>query len=239
MHRILLVRHGQATIDGDDYDQLSEVGHRQARLLGEHWLGRELRVERVVSGPLRRQVETREGVLRIYREHGRDGFESSTLHELREHEGFVVVSAALAELESEDSPDGDRARRLAAADKLDLSLYFRLYRTITLKWLTGWAPVAAGHAEPWAEFRRRVEAGLARLCEGAAADGRSVVFTSGGPVAVAVGAALRLTDEAVLHLSWIVQNASVSEFMVRDGELVLLRFNGVSHLERDGLITFV
>lgn len=239
MHKLLLVRHGQATIDDGDYDKLSPTGHRQARLLASYWLDRELKFERVVSGPLRRQLETRDAVLEIYRDGGHDGFPMSTLDALREHQGFIVVSAALAELENEDSEDGEKARRLAAGATPDIPLYFQLYRKITNRWVAGWTPEAASYAEPWTAFRQRVESGIDELCRSLDRDGRSIVFTSGGPVAVAVGAALGLADEVVLKLSWIVQNASVSEFMVRDGELLLLRFNTVSHLEPHDLVTFV
>jgi ABC-type branched-subunit amino acid transport system permease subunit len=35
---LLAVRHGQASFGAENYDALSPLGHRQARLLGE-WLG--------------------------------------------------------------------------------------------------------------------------------------------------------------------------------------------------------
>ncbi|WOI55429.1 histidine phosphatase family protein [Palleronia sp. LCG004] len=61
MGEIVLVRHGQANSNADnerDYDRLSELGHLQARWLGE-WLGDlDGGFDRILSGTLRRHVET-------------------------------------------------------------------------------------------------------------------------------------------------------------------------------------
>ena len=54
MGQLLLVRHGQASWDGADYDVLSEVGHRQGELLGAALAARGIRPELVVTGGMRR-----------------------------------------------------------------------------------------------------------------------------------------------------------------------------------------
>ena len=40
MGQLYLVRHGQASFGADDYDQLSELGRRQAVQLGRYWAQR-------------------------------------------------------------------------------------------------------------------------------------------------------------------------------------------------------
>ena len=55
---VLLVRHGQASFGGDDYDQLSELGRRQAELTGRWLRDRGLRRPVAVHGSLRRQRDT-------------------------------------------------------------------------------------------------------------------------------------------------------------------------------------
>ena len=37
MQKITFVRHGQASYGSDNYDKLSELGHKQTRLLGEYF----------------------------------------------------------------------------------------------------------------------------------------------------------------------------------------------------------
>ena len=63
MGRLLLVRHGQASFGADDYDALSELGHEQARVLGESFARRGIRPELVLSGSLRRHEGTVAGIL--------------------------------------------------------------------------------------------------------------------------------------------------------------------------------
>ncbi len=61
MGEITLVRHGQANSAADneaDYDRLTELGHQQAKWLGDWMRAHDGAFDHVVSGSLRRQRET-------------------------------------------------------------------------------------------------------------------------------------------------------------------------------------
>src|SRR5260370_7150293 len=60
MGHMFVVRHGQASDFEDNYYRLSSLGEKQARLLGEIWARRGLRIDRVFSGPRVRQQRTAE-----------------------------------------------------------------------------------------------------------------------------------------------------------------------------------
>ena len=65
MGEIILVRHGQANSaakDEDNYDKLSDLGHQQARWLGDYLREREGPFDKVISGSLRRHRETAAGI---------------------------------------------------------------------------------------------------------------------------------------------------------------------------------
>lgn len=65
MGEVVLVRHGQANSTAtteEDYDRLSELGHKQARWLGEWMKEHDTSFDVVMSGTLRRQVETLAGM---------------------------------------------------------------------------------------------------------------------------------------------------------------------------------
>ena len=68
MSDLYVVRHGQASFLSDDYDQLSELGVRQAMALGERWLDMGVRPDRVLSGSLRRQRDTASAIARVFAE---------------------------------------------------------------------------------------------------------------------------------------------------------------------------
>ncbi|MDE3195909.1 MAG: histidine phosphatase family protein, partial [Acidobacteriota bacterium] len=61
MSRVYLIRHGQAGTR-QAYDDLSDVGRRQARLLGQHFAAQGIRFSRAYAGGLRRQQQTAEEV---------------------------------------------------------------------------------------------------------------------------------------------------------------------------------
>src|SRR5262249_14544184 len=55
-----LVRHAQASLFADNYDELSPLGRKQARLLGEFWIRRQIDFDGGCCGPGARQRETGE-----------------------------------------------------------------------------------------------------------------------------------------------------------------------------------
>ena len=62
MAQFYLVRHGQASFGTDNYDRLSELGHQQARWLGEYFAERDMGFDALVSGDLVRHRETGAGI---------------------------------------------------------------------------------------------------------------------------------------------------------------------------------
>lgn len=65
MGEITLIRHGQANSqakDEESYDRLSDLGHQQARYLGDWLMAQDETFDRVMSGSLRRHVETAAGM---------------------------------------------------------------------------------------------------------------------------------------------------------------------------------
>ena len=62
MGTLYLVRHGQASFGAADYDNLSELGHRQSVRLGEYWRERGMHFDAVITGTLKRHRQTWEGI---------------------------------------------------------------------------------------------------------------------------------------------------------------------------------
>ena len=67
MSIVYLVRHGQAGTR-DAYDSLSDLGERQARLLGEHFISQGIRFASAYAGSLTRQQQTAEQIRAVYSE---------------------------------------------------------------------------------------------------------------------------------------------------------------------------
>ena len=82
MGEIILVRHGQANSQAtteEDYDRLSDLGHVQAKWLGEWMRAHDQRFDHVVSGTMRRHRETVRGM-------GFEADEDARLNELETKE---------------------------------------------------------------------------------------------------------------------------------------------------------
>ena len=91
MARLTVVRHGQASYLAKNYDELSPLGRRQARLLGEYWVRMGARFERVFTGPRVRQKDTAAIVGEVLHEAGREWPAPVVLEELDEFPAEPVV----------------------------------------------------------------------------------------------------------------------------------------------------
>jgi broad specificity phosphatase PhoE len=231
MGTLLLVRHGQASAFEDNYDRLSTLGEKQARMLGESWRRRGFQLDRVFVGPRVRQQRTAEiaaeagdlpaavvvkdldemGVEPLFREHLPDLFAS--------HAHLAALGDAML------AADGDQSRAREFA---------RLFEAVLQLWLRG--EVSAPGVESWLEFRARVRHALS-MVRAEARGQRIAVFTSAGPVASAVQLALGADDDTTLSLAFRVRNSSVSEFIFSGERFSLASFNETPHLPDAAMVT--
>jgi broad specificity phosphatase PhoE len=237
MSVLLMVRHGQASWRDDDYDQLSPRGREQARLLGVLWAERNLIFHHVYVGPRRRHRQTLDEVARVYRERGLDWPQPVELPGLDEHPGQLLLKHALPALMKQEPALADLPSALEQDAALAQRQYLKLFQKVTRDWVRGERRVP--ELELWRDFRSRVETSLQQMVT---LDGRKkliAAFTSGGPVAAAVGFALGLDDEKTLELSWLVRNTACTEFLFSTGRLSLASFNGHPHLATQELLTYI
>lgn len=237
MSLLFFVRHGQASFNGDDYDQLSARGVEQSRQLGLHWADLNLIFDRVYVGPRRRHQQSLDAVGAVYRERGLSWPEPVGLPELDEHSGQDVLSRSLPDLMQRDPTIREMKERLRKDSDTAQRDYLRLFQKVTRMWVRH--ELKLPDLEAWHEFRARVNRGITKMTEVAGSKKNVVAFTSGGPTAAAMGFALKLDDEKTLELSWVVRNAAYTEFLFSRGRFSLVTFNAVPHLTESHLLTFI
>jgi len=224
MGELVLVRHGQASFFGADYDELSPVGREQARALGHHWAAHGVSFDTVWVGPRRRHRDTHALVAAAFAERGLALPAARELPELDEHDGVAVLQHALGRPESERGamesvdPGGPDRERIVRE-------FFRRYREVMRDWARGVLEVPG--VEPWAEFRQRSLRALDAMCVG---NGTAVAFTSGGLVSSAAGWLLGLDEERVIELSAVLRNTALSEVRFSGTRRSLVSFNALPHL---------
>ena len=237
MSLLFLVRHGQASFHADDYDQLSARGVEQAHQLGLHWAELNLIFDHVYVGPRRRHQQTLEAVAAVYRERGLNWPEPIKLPALDEHSGQDVLTRSLPDLMQRDPVIREMREQLRKDSVTVQRDYLRLYQKVTRLWVR--RELHLPELEAWHVFRERVNQGLAKMTKAAGSKKRIAAFSSGGPVAAAMGFALNLDDEKTLELSWVVRNAACSEFLFSRDRFSLVTFNAVPHLTDSQLLTFI
>lgn len=235
MSRLTLVRHGQASfVSGEvdpfaGYDRLSVTGETQARALGEYWARTGARFNWAIRGPARRHARTAELAL---------AGETLEMAEFDEYPAFDVIGRGLPDLleRDEETAAMEAEYRRQCEPGAAARAFERLFQRVMRAWARG--EVEAAGVEPWAEFCGRVKGGLERIRREAGQNSRVVVFTSGGPVAVAMREALGLSAEKTMELSWASRNGSYSEFLFSGTRFSLGGFNHTPHLEAPGLETY-
>lgn len=224
MSRLILVRHGQARIDHEDYDQLSTRGEAQARALGTLWRQRGVVIDHVVVGPRLRHRQTLAGVRETY---GGELPEATESPAFDEHCGLDLFARVAPDVVTSKAADEEARRR-----------HLQVFRDTMMRWVRGELETPDG-LESWTRFRTRVAEGLDSLRASVAGGATVAVFTSGGSTAAAVGATLGLDEVGVLELSWWLRNASTSELLFSGDRLGLFTLNETGHIQDADLITHV
>jgi broad specificity phosphatase PhoE len=238
MGRLFLVRHAQASFLSQNYDQLSQLGETQSRLLGEYWARHRVVFDRVCTGPAKRHQETARIVGEACRRSGLKFPEPVILEEFNEFNGEAVLSQSLPQLLKQDA----RIRELHGAlqnsntETEKRANFQRLFEAVISMWVS--RDIAPHNVETWQEFCLRVNRGLKSFFADGGKGEVVAIFTSGGPLSVVVQSALHLSAQDTLRIAWMARNCSFSEFLFSRDRLTLSSFNSFPHLDDDLLLTY-
>ena len=236
MSYVYLVRHGQAGTR-DEYDRLSDLGRRQARMLGKYFAAQQIMFSAAYSGFMHRQQETATEVNAAYRNMGKR-FPAVALRQEWDEFNLDQVYRELAPMMCSDDPqfrreyERMRAQVRASAGAQEAEVHRRWLpcdSQIVGAWVEGRYPYAG---ENWQAFIDRVASFRHGLRNGAP-DANIIVFTSAVPVAIWAGLALEITDTRILRLAGVLQNTAYSVLRLKADTLRLHAFNCVPHLETE------
>jgi len=212
---ILLVRHGQASFGGADYDVLAERGERQARRLGAALAARGVRPAALASGSMRRQRDSAAALSAAA------GWELEPSVDPGwneyEHQGLAAVPAA--------GPGSAPPDPAAFQDALEAGIR---------RWAADDAPVpantGAGAGESFAEFTARTEAALRAAAARQSSGATTVVVTSGGVIGWLAATLLGAGVEQWIRLNRVTVNTGVTTLIAGRRGLSLVSFNDHGHL---------
>lgn len=224
MGQIYLVRHGQASFGSANYDQLSELGLEQARLLGEWFANSRQQFHRVVTGDMRRHRQTADACI------GRlpkaqlvqtDWLTDPGFNEYDHHEVLIRHRP--------DFADPEVVKRFLASAANAKTAFQEIFEMAMVRWMSGQHD--ADYRESWPAFRSRCTAALQRVVEGAEKSQSIIIFTSGGTISVICQHLLGLADRQAAQLSWTLANCAVTKLFYQRDRISLGYLNNYAHLE--------
>ncbi len=203
MAELLVIRHGQASLGQENYDVLSDLGRKQARVAGDWLRSMGWTPDRIISGTLNRQVDTADEM----------GFQGA----VEKHEG----------LNEYDFGDLLNARFKGAVPDIakgDLRAHFRTLRETVFAWQDG---EIEEPSETWDAFVARVDAARAFATQTEAK--RVLVVTSGGVIGQLTAASLGAPMRHMMNLNLQIKNAAMTRFMFSGPKFSLNEFNATPH----------
>ena len=205
MAEIVLVRHGQANSAAKDevsYDRLSDLGHQQARWLGEHLSATNGHFDNVICGDMRRHRETAAGI----------GFDSPQVDARWNELSYFALSEALERKTGAPHP-GDTGGFIAHVDEV----------------FSHWKADGLDNVpETYANFDASVTAALE---DAAQLGGRSLVVTSTGVIAMVLRNVLDLSHRGHMKMIVQTANTSLHRVERLHDTFYVAEYGATPHLD--------
>lgn len=226
MGTLYLIRHGQASFNAADYDQLSALGEVQAAQLGAWFRARNIMLHASFCGAMKRHKQTADHFENAY-----GPMPAAQVHAgLNEYDHEAILKALIAQY---DDPDEFEQHMQSSADPR--KAFQAIFEKAIARWVSG--QHNTDYPESWQGFKARVMSGLGHVVAQATqlqTGGESAnvaVFTSGGALTCIAQALMNIPDEHAFKLNWVITNCSVSKVLFSQRGMTMASFNEQAHFE--------
>ena len=214
MSEFYLVRHGQASFGAKNYDKLSQLGHQQARWLGEYFTAMNITFFQAFMGDMVRHKETTQGIL-----HGLSQPPVVTVNTGFNEFNFQNIGKSYLSL----NPQSQLPENPTPAD------FYRLLKLAMHAWSKDLLPQDTLE-ESWVDFKSRIQGALHLACN-QNSDKPILIVSSGGAISMLMSLVLGLDAKQVIELNMQVRNTSISHFYFNKNNIRLSSFNNIPHLD--------
>ncbi|GAA6151141.1 histidine phosphatase family protein [Pseudoteredinibacter isoporae] len=224
MAEILLIRHGQASFGSDNYDQLSELGYQQGRLLGQHFLQKEHLFSGLYSGTLARQQQTAQAVIDVYRTAAVDVpalTVDAAWNEFDNHAQVEQLLPGLLQQHPELKSDAEAMLR-------DKKSFQKVLRAVFQYWIL--EEPETEELESWPQAKARFKSALQTVMANNHSGQSAAAFTSGGVIAALSAIVMGMGADKVYGLFEPVINASITRLIHSQHNISLSSFNEHQYL---------
>ena len=220
MATIYLVRHGQASFGAENYDELSELGRRQASVVGEYFRDCGIAFDAAYSGDLSRQRETAELAL-ASQSTGVPHTIDPRFNELdNDQQVRYLMPKVLAR-----RPD---IQALVDKGLSDSKAYQKVIDAVFNYWVSPECNEPA--IQSWADYSGGVRDALRNVMQEQGGGKTVAVFLSGGTMATIVAQVLGLGGEHTYRFYEPVFNCAVTQLFYSGSKVSLSYYNDCSFL---------
>ncbi len=220
MASIFLVRHGQASFGSSNYDVLSPLGEKQAKVAGEYFRDSGIEFDAMYCGSLKRQIDTASIVAASQRRQPQLNLDER-FNEIRVEEQFdkLLPIAAI---------QNPTALTLMKNGLKSGNNYQKVLEILFFYWVSN--DCSEVGIQTWAEYSAAVSAALQDVI---VANGRGKtlgIFTSGGTIATAVAHILELSGHSAYKFYEPVTNCSITRLIYSSDRVSVVSINDYSYL---------
>ncbi|MBF0227410.1 MAG: histidine phosphatase family protein [Desulfobacterales bacterium] len=235
MSIIYMIRHAQASFGSQNYDQLSDLGKKQAQILATYLNRISIMFDSIYTGMQLRHAQTLSAYQKLSADMDNHIPSINATSAFNEYDAEKVLKTFIPILLKENP-----SLRSEVDEMLTNKRKFQnIFSEAMLRWIKEAKTVA--DLESWETFSDRVYKGIKTIMLSEGRDKKIAVFTSGGAISATIQKSLNLSNNDTLMLSWQIVNTSITRFKFRDNRLILFGFNDFNHLEIDNeekLITY-
>jgi len=223
MTSIYLIRHGQASFGEENYDQLSELGKKQATRLGQVLSQRLSDFDAICLGTMYRHQQTAERCLTEFG-HNLDTLEPRFDAGWNEYDHRNILAQFRPEFATaasmtayiREQPNPKKAFEKDFNDAIN-------------RWIAG--NNDDDYVESWRDFTGRVHKALDSLLSEHAEAKNIAVFTSGGPISLVSQHLLGVEQEKIMHMNWTLMNCGITKLVSTRSRLLISSLNEHTHFE--------
>ena len=221
MATIYLVRHGQASFGAENYDKLSDLGCRQAAVVGEYFSDQGIHFDAVYSGDLSRQRNTARLAIASQ--------PADVPHHVDARFNEIQNDQQLKYLVPEVIKFDSKIEAMVDKGLSSSKDYQKVIEAVFNYWVSSACDDA--RLQSWADFSGGARQAMADVMQEQGAGKTIGIFTSGGTLATIVAQILGLGGEKTYQLYEPIFNCSVTQLFYSRSKISLSYYNDSSFLQ--------
>ncbi len=224
MARLFLVRHAQASLGAENYDQLSELGFKQSAYIPSHF-NKEVVSRALYRGDMQRHKQTADNSFI-----GLDAIVNAGLNEFDSFDVLTVYQPAIL--------DREKITEIIMSQKDPKQFMENEFKNAMLRWMN--EEGTTSYKESFSHFRMRVLDSIQDILNAARSNKHKevIAITSGGVISLYMTILNEMPLTRMIELNQHIANTSVTALLFNDQKTTLSYYNNFSHLPAE-MVTFV